>query len=87
MSTTSTPALSQMHSLASIFTLITIRVLSPSLWFVRLLVDTFLTPPNPVMACRVGAYIVGETIGQGRFGKVKIALHEQKGVQYAMVSC
>lgn len=36
------------------------------------------------MGSRVGPYIVTSTLGQGTFGKVKLAQHQETGVEYAI---
>lgn len=36
------------------------------------------------MGSRVGPYIVTSTLGQGTFGKVKLAQHQESGVEYAI---
>lgn len=39
---------------------------------------------NKKMGARVGPYIVTSTLGQGTFGKVKLAQHQETGNQYAI---
>lgn len=36
------------------------------------------------MGSRVGPYIVTSTLGQGTFGKVKLAQHQETGIEYAI---
>ncbi|KAA8494516.1 CBL-interacting protein kinase 23 [Porphyridium purpureum] len=36
------------------------------------------------MPVKVGKYLIGETLGQGAFGKVKLGKHTETGVQYAV---
>ena len=40
--------------------------------------------PQQPQTQRFGPYIVGETIGRGSFGKVKVAVHETTGVRVAL---
>lgn len=40
-------------------------------------------PKTPVEV-RIGDYIIGETLGSGTFGKVKVGIHKSTGVQVAV---
>lgn len=40
-------------------------------------------PPHDA-AMRVGKYVLLETLGEGAFGKVKLAVNEQTGHEYAV---
>ncbi|VDD78641.1 unnamed protein product [Mesocestoides corti] len=46
--------------------------------------DSRRSVPKAPVEVRIGNYIIGETLGSGTFGKVKVAIHKSTGVQVAV---
>lgn len=47
-------------------------------------IKTLANNQRTTMGSRVGPYIVTSTLGQGTFGKVKLAQHQETGIEYAI---
>ncbi|KAL5107235.1 5'-AMP-activated protein kinase catalytic subunit alpha-2 [Taenia crassiceps] len=48
------------------------------------MVDSRRSVPKTPVEVRIGDYIIGETLGSGTFGKVKVGIHKSTGVQVAV---